>query len=95
MKKTKQFTKHELAELAAKNELAVTFTKTDGTERTMFCSLMIEHVKPLIKSMINNDIVPVTDGHPDILAVVDLEKGAWRSFKISRVSKVEIIEPVK
>ena len=66
----------------------VTFTKKDGTERVMQCTL-----KP--------DLLPKTDpilsenkkekkSNPKILAVYDLEANGWRSFTIKSIKSVYI-----
>ena len=52
----------------------VTFQKTDGTFRTM-CASMPTPEKPQFELKEN-------------LPVVDLDKGAWRSFNLSRVTEI-------
>lgn len=63
--------------------LEVVFTKSDGTERTMYCSLqegvVVPHEKKTERVKQTND---------DTLAVWDLEKKAWRSFKLASVLRV-------
>ena len=66
------------------NEVTVTFTKKDGSERVMKCTLDPEILPPS----------PVTEGKTErkksenTLAVYDLEAQAWRSFTIKSVKKV-------
>jgi hypothetical protein len=71
-----------LQELLQSNIVAVTFTKVDGTERVMNCTLdsakMPEYDKP-------------TDIHeravnPNVLPVWDVDKNGWRSFILDGVS---------
>lgn len=63
----------------------VTFTKKDGTERVMKCTLNSKVLPPM----------PVTEGkkerkqNPDVLAVYDIDAQGWRSFTIKSVTKVE------
>jgi hypothetical protein len=78
--------------LLQKGAVTVTFTKADGTDREMRCTLNPEQLP----------LVPVTgpvDGivkeskqrkQPDehSLRVFDLEKGEWRSFRFDRLKKV-------
>lgn len=52
----------------------VTFQKSDGTFRTM-CATMPKPDKPQFQV-------------PDNMPVVDLEKDAWRSFNLSRVTMI-------
>lgn len=68
--------------LAREGFVQVTFTKLDGTQRVMQCTLLPEYLPP------SNDAFEITDdddGDLDILAVWDIQKNAWRSFKISNV----------
>jgi len=59
----------------------VTFTKKDGTDRRMLCTLDM--------SGIPEKDVPKTDGNKsenlEAVRVYDLEKEAWRSFRFDSV----------
>ena len=78
--------------LLQKGAVTVTFTKADGTDRDMRCTLNPEQL-PLVS------ITGPVDGivkeskqrkQPDehSLRVFDLEKGEWRSFRFDRLKKV-------
>lgn len=62
----------------------VTFTKKDGTERIMKCTLNPDQLPS----------APVTEGkkerkvNNDVLAVYDVEAKGWRSFTIKSITKV-------
>lgn len=63
--------------------LRITFTKSDGSDRTMLCTLA--------ESAIPSDKVPKGTGRetPDATQrVFDLERGEWRSFKWEAVKEV-------
>jgi hypothetical protein len=68
-------------------DLCVTFTKKDGTERAMQCTLA--------ESRIPSDKIPKSDGTvagqgSDAAArVFDTEINEWRSFRWDSVTKVE------
>ena len=67
-------------------DLCVTFTKADGTERAMQCTL--------VESRIPTDKIPKTEGSPttsngSAVRVFDTEKTEWRSFRWESVIKVE------
>jgi hypothetical protein len=64
----------------------VVFTKADGTERTMKCTLQEGVVVPH-----ENKTERVKEPNPDVLAVWDLDKSAWRSFKLASVKTVTLI----
>lgn len=69
--------------------VSVTFTKKDGTERVMKCTLDPKELPPQ----------PVTESKEgkaerkksvDTLAVYDLEAKGWRSFTIKSVKRIEL-----
>lgn len=65
-------------------DLRITFTKADGTDRTLTCTL--------VESAIPADKIPKGTGRETSDAtqrVFDLEKGEWRSFKWDSVKSVE------
>lgn len=66
-------------------EAKVTFTKKDGTERVMKCTLK-EDVVPAVESKETTRKV-----NEEVLAVWDLEKSAWRSFRIDSIKDVEFV----
>lgn len=67
------------------NDIVVTFTKKDGTERVMRCTL-------------REDAIPVyekkTEGtkekNDDVFAVFDLDQRGWRSFRWDSVTGIRI-----
>jgi len=61
----------------------VTFTKKDGTERTMKCTLMEELMLPYDKKTDR-----VREESKETLAVYDLEKESWRSFRLDSITDV-------
>jgi len=73
----------ELIEKLQNGKVVVTFTKKDGTERVMKCTLH--------DSLIG---IPLTEGgsvrkpNDDVLAVWDLEKNGWRSFRLDSIKNV-------
>lgn len=63
----------------------VTFTKKDGTERVMNCTLRAD-LLPAVE--IKEDKAPRKQNE-SALAVYDLEANGWRSFTVSSVKRVE------
>ena len=55
-------------------EFVVIFTKSDGTQRKMRC--MMEPPKGPQKN-------------PDVVPVMDLDAGGWRSFNVTKVISLE------
>ena len=79
------FTKEKIMEFLKANVAEVTFTKSDGTERLMKCTLKEDVVIPYSKKTdrtkeVNNDIVPV----------FDVEKNEWRSFRVDSVQSISL-----
>lgn len=71
-----------------KSGVRVTFTKKDGSERIMSCTLS--------ESRIPTDKLPKSGSESEnsstsgsAVRVFDLEKGEWRSFRWDSVTKVE------
>lgn len=60
------------------NKVQVIFTKGDGTERTMNCTLRDDIVIPYEKKT-----EKVKKENLDIVPCWDIDKGEWRSFRIS------------
>lgn len=62
----------------------VTFTKVNGEERVMECTLQFD--------MIPEELHPKSDGNSDsevnteVVKVFDLEKQGWRSFRVDSVT---------
>jgi hypothetical protein len=68
------------------SDVSVTFTKADGTERVMKCTLQPEL---LPKVEIKEGATPRKESTTS-MRVFDLEKNEWRSFTIKSVKKVEL-----
>lgn len=82
--------KYELKETLQNGIVTVTFTKADGTERTMKCTLIPEYipVKPVAEGQ-----QLLTEGltraeNPNTLSVWDLESAGWRSFRIDSIKSI-------
>ena len=78
--------------LLQKGPVTVTFTKADGTDRAMLCTLDPERLPPPQATMPVDGIVKESKQRkqPDehSLRVFDLEKNEWRSFRFDRLQKV-------
>ena len=64
--------------------MSIVFTKKDGTERTMNCTLqegvVVPHENKTDKTKVEND---------EVLAVWDIDKSAWRSFRLDSIKTVQ------
>ena len=69
--------------------VTVVFTKSDGTERTMRCTLLESKI-PVDKQPKTETPTSSTAG--SALRVFDLDKGEWRSFRWDSVKRITIGE---
>jgi len=72
--------------LLREQEVTIFFTKKDGTEREMRCTLA--------ENKIPSENAPTNSGKKqsdDALAVFDVAKSAWRSFRWDSVKKIEFV----
>lgn len=63
----------------------ITFTKKDGSERVMRCTLRADL---LPQQEINEDKAP-RKYSDKVMSVYDVDAGGWRSFTISAVTRVQ------
>ena len=69
----------------------VTFTKKDGTERVMKCTLEPSLVIHESKSIVEGVEKKERKQSDDAMAVYDLENNAWKSFRWASVINVESV----
>ena len=82
---TKEELKHNLTTSVAK----VTFTKTDGFIREMYCTLRGDYIsasQPLDES----PKIPRKENDA-VLAVWDIDNNGWRSFRLDSITNIEYI----
>lgn len=71
--------------------IEVTFTKVDGSNRVMRCTLKPDHLPPnYLKE--SSEEKNFHKQNPDVIAAWDVQKGGWRSFRIDSVQYVQIID---
>jgi len=84
------FDKYELKEVLSNSVATVVFTKVDGTERELKCTLLPEYIpqKPVVEGQqLLTEGLPKAE-NPSTLAVWDMEKNGWRSFRTDSVKAV-------
>jgi len=79
--------KQELKDLLKKKIVSVTFLKTDKTERKMLCTLK-EEILPVVES---KEPKRTKKDNDNVLAVWDLEKEAFRSFRVDSVTDYQVV----
>ena len=66
------------------NAMRITFTKVNGDERIMDCTLQ-EHMIPETNESNRKQ-------NEEVLPVFDINKGEWRSFRLDSVTNIELLE---
>ena len=84
--------------LLQNSAINITFTKADGTDRDMLCTLdhsriPVSVAKPVsttapVDGIVRESRKPKKAPDPHSIRVFDLEKGEWRSFRFERLRKV-------
>ena len=67
-----------------KKSMRITFTKVNGDERIMDCTLQ-EHIVPATKYTDRKQ-------NEEVLPVFDINKGEWRSFRLDSVTNIELLQ---
>ncbi len=81
------FTKENLIDMLRNNIVTVTFTKVNGEERTMRCTLMSEYMP---NTPINNGQVLLQESESKAVSVWDTEMNGWRSFRVDSVKSISM-----
>lgn len=66
----------------------VTFTKSDGTERVMACTLITAYLPQ--RELKNVEQVQQPEVTPTSVRVWDIDKNAWRAFKLDSVKEFRL-----
>jgi hypothetical protein len=84
-------TKEELYELLKKEVVEVTFTKLNGDERKMPCTLIESFLPPAKKDdpITQKKVREIND---KVIAVWAIESNGFRSFRYDRVKNVEVMQ---
>lgn len=87
-------TKEDLVNLLKSNIVEITFTKLNGDERTMPCTLMEEYLPPAKKDepITQKKIREISDA---VIPVWVIDAKGFRSFRYDRVKSVKLIDKEK
>ena len=79
-------TREQLVEELNKGICSIIFTKVDGSERTMNCTLNMRYLSEAIGTgFIKEEIENTKNSSPDVIPVWDTDVNGWRSFRIESV----------
>lgn len=83
---TTEDAKNQIIHELRRGIMNIVFTKADGSERKLICTLSEDRIpadkKPKGTGTVKNDAV---------LPVFDMEKNSWRSFRWDSVQKVDFL----
>lgn len=82
------FTRDGLIDLLRHNVVSVTFTKVNGEERVMVCTLQANLI-PNAPTQ-NGELIVEGKSASNNIAVWDINAQGWRSFKIANVKNVSV-----
>jgi hypothetical protein len=80
-------TREQLVQQLKQSTLEVTFTKVNGEQRVMTCTLK-ESALPTVPTAPENAQVAPRKSSETSIAVWDLTASAWRSFRVDSVTNV-------
>lgn len=84
-----KYDRAELSELLQATVASVKFTKTNGEERIMKCTLQ-EDVIPSASKEDPLSQKKIRNINEEVLPVWDIEKSGWRSFRVDSVIEVTV-----
>ena len=81
----KEYTYDDIVSVLNSNIATVIFTKKDGTERTMECTLM----RPYIPESVFSKTRVIPDPRTSV-SVWDIEENNWRAFRLDSIKSFEV-----
>jgi len=81
------FTRDGLIDVLRSNVVTVTFTKVNGDERVMTCTLLSEHIP---NAPTTNGQVVVKETSSNTVSVWDVNANGWRSFRVENVKSISM-----
>lgn len=82
------FTRDGLVDMLRHNIVSVTFTKVNGEERVMRCTLRGDLVPNTVRN--NGEVVVEQKQASNNVSVWDVEKSGWRSFRVENVKSISM-----
>ena len=80
------FTRNNLVETLRNNIVTITFTKINGTERVMRCTLIPEQIGGALAS----NGKAFVESNDRVVAVWDLDNNGWRAFRVDSVKSISM-----
>ena len=84
----KAITRDAVSAILSSDVANVTFTKSDGSERVMKCTLVDEYIPSPELNLARTSTRKVNEA---VLPVWDIDKNAWRSFRIDSITAIQVV----
>jgi len=81
------FTRDGLIDMLRHNLVTVTFTKVNGDERVMTCTLISEYIP---NAPITNGKTVIKETSSNTISVWDVNASGWRSFRVENVKSISM-----
>jgi hypothetical protein len=106
LKDEEDLTREDIVELLLNDVATVTFTKADGTERVMKCTLLqkvledrlgikLETESELLATDVKPvdpvDLPPLPQVNQNIVSVFDIDANGWRSFRLDSIKSIDVL----
>jgi len=72
------------------NVLQVTFSKVNGEQRVMPCTLQTDYMPELSESKVNQ--VEDFSVNKSVIRAFAIDKQSWRSFRVDNITAIEVID---
>ena len=84
----KDMSREQVVDLLRNDVAEVNFTKTDGSDRVMSCTLLAEVLSQRVPDTGVSTKPPKKAPNPHTVAAFDLEADGWRSFRLDSVKSI-------
>tara|TARA_R110000796_G_scaffold65603_1_gene151488 strand:+ start:1937 stop:2203 length:267 start_codon:yes stop_codon:yes gene_type:complete len=86
------YKREDIKTVLTENVAEITFTKKDGTERLMKCTLKSDIVPERdVVGVIGKVEEKTRAVNTEVLPVWDIVKSAWRSFRVDSVKAIKVV----
>ena len=89
----KDLTRTDVVEILYNDVATVTFTKADGSERVMECTLLADVLNKRFETAEEDElhkIIGEEKSGRDVVVVYDIPTAEWRSFRMDSVKSISI-----
>ena len=80
----------KIVEQLKSNILQITFTKVDGEQRIMPCTLQTDYMPSWSETKVQQ--IDEFSVNKSVIRAFAIDKQAWRSFRVENVTQVEVLD---